>query len=149
MSSFNERYGGISLIDCEAVLSMKKAKKKKVPKRAHSDQKEWTDLVRSVYEANGIAISNMRGKHFKFDRIKLRDAILKIYEESLSIDPGPFHRDNGDFVMNRLLLEVVDRFDKGTLKRCDFSASNEKAIKEEIKYLQKTKKIRFNLYKFD
>lgn len=128
---------------------MKKAKMKKAPKRARSDQKKKTELVRSAYEATGIPITNMRGKHFKFDRIKLRDAIFKIYEESLSIDPSPFHRDNGDFVLNRLLLEVVDQFDKGTLKRSDFSASNEKAIKEEIKNLQKIKKIRSNIFKFD
>ncbi|MBY0554868.1 hypothetical protein K2P97_10095 [bacterium] len=120
---------------------MNKTIKKKLPKRTRADQKERTEALREIYELNGISIPNMRGKHFKIERQKLRNTILEIYENLNKQNLETLHRKNGNFVPNRLLIQVVKNFDDGTLKRNEFTASNEKAIIEEIKNLQKLKKI--------
>lgn len=113
----------------------KKPKRKPRPARV---QKKRTETIQEMIElATGKKPKNMRGQHFKFERRDLRESILRIYKEN----PKDFYNKSGKFIIVSLLERVESYFEHDKIKREDFYASNEKAIKEEIKNLLKSKKI--------
>lgn len=107
--------------------------------RSPKIQKKRTETIKEMIEvATGIELKNLRGKHFKFERSELRKAILRIFRES----PRDFYFDSGKFKITSLVYRVESYFEHGKIDRKDFYASNEKAIKEEIKNLINAGKIK-------
>lgn len=107
------------------------------PRPAKVQQKRTETIKYIVEKKFGVPVKNMRGKHFKIERLQLYSAIFKVYAES----PLDFHNNSGKFMITWLLKRVESYFDHEKLKRADFYASNEKAIKEEIKNLINNGKI--------
>ncbi len=113
--------------------------KKKAASRSSSKQIKRTETYRQMLEvATGEKPKSMRGRHFRFERHDLYKAILIIYNES----PKDFYNQSEKFVIARLQARVQSYFEHNKLNPEDFYASNEKAIKEEIKNLLNSGKIK-------